>query len=126
MTPEERDARLAAIYARIPKMKCKGLCQACCGPIGMSQAEMDRIQEQVGSRVQPTDLGQSGVGLNHPTCPLLVNGRCSVYEVRPVICRVWGVVKSMRCPHGCRPNRWLSDAESHQLVRDARAIDFLP
>src|SRR2546429_6087610 len=34
---------------------------------------------------------------------MLRNGRCTVYEVRPMICRLWGMVEGMQCPHGCVP-----------------------
>lgn len=49
----ERDEALAFLYARIPKMHCRGKCQECCGPIGMSLAEMQRLQERVGEKIQP-------------------------------------------------------------------------
>lgn len=116
-------ATLAEIYARIPSVKCKGLCQECCGPIGMSPLEMERLRGRVGEKIQPTSMGPFGFGLcsKSLTCPLLgANGRCTVYDLRPVICRVWGAVKSMRCPHGCRPKRWLSKEESFELLRLAR------
>jgi hypothetical protein len=54
-------------------------------------------------------------------CPALVDGRCSVYEDRPTVCRLWGATESMPCPHGCRPDRPLSQDESHQLLRRAAA-----
>ena len=34
------------------------------------------------------------------TCPLLdKHGKCMVYTVRPMICRLFGSAKSMKCPH---------------------------
>jgi hypothetical protein len=38
------------------------------------------------------------------TCPALKDGRCSVYDVRPTLCRLWGVVEDMPCPWGCVPD----------------------
>lgn len=52
------------------------------------------------------------------TCPLLTpQRRCAAYESRPMICRLWGMVKKMRCPFGCRPSRWLSDCEADELLK---------
>lgn len=39
------------------------------------------------------------------TCGYLdqVHRRCTVYAVRPMICRLWGVTTDMACPWGCQP-----------------------
>jgi Fe-S-cluster containining protein len=50
-------------------------------------------------------------------CPALKNGHCSVYEIRPTICRLWGATESMPCPHGCTPPEALGQAESFELLR---------
>lgn len=43
--------------------------------------------------------GQAGLSNYHPYCPLLVNGACSVYPVRPVVCRVYFVCSHLlSCP----------------------------
>ncbi|TMD08275.1 MAG: hypothetical protein E6J01_03825 [Chloroflexi bacterium] len=53
-------------------------------------------------------------------CPLLTpSGTCSVYDIRPMICRVWGLTKSMACPFGCVPERWLTEDEAHALLAKA-------
>jgi Fe-S-cluster containining protein len=39
---------------------------------------------------------------------LTLTKRCSIYEDRPAICRVYGLLrKVMRCPHGCVPSEWM-------------------
>lgn len=116
------------LYRQIPPITCKGLCHRSCGIILLQQAELDRIVDAAGpvpvKRTPPGGLE----GHQHDdtlTCPLLVRRRCSVYALRPLICRLWGVVKGvhgMRCPHGCRPKRWLSDAEARALIDQARAL----
>jgi hypothetical protein len=55
-------------------------------------------------------------------CPLLRQGRCTVYAVRPLICRLWGVVESMPCPWGCRPERFLTVEEGEALMRQAEGL----
>ena len=42
-------------------------------------------------------------------CTQLANGRCSIYDQRPTVCRLWGDVPEMPCPHGCTPT--LSSAQ---------------
>jgi hypothetical protein len=58
----------------------------------------------------------------HLTCSLLVDGRCSAYAVRPLICRLWGSVASMRCPHGCVPSAVLTDGRARAMLDAARTI----
>lgn len=49
-------------------------------------------------------------------CPALRDGRCSVYDDRPTICRLWGATTSMPCPHGCAPEDALTQSESFELL----------
>ncbi len=77
--------RLYQIYAKVPKIACQGLCVESCGPIRMSKLEWQRLGEPQAAM----------------TCTLLVDGRCSKYADRPLICRLFGVVPEMPCPHGC-------------------------
>jgi hypothetical protein len=49
--------------------------------------------------------------------------RCRVYEIRPMICRLWGLVKGMPCPYGCRPDGGLLlDSEGKRLLQEAERI----
>ena len=97
------------IYARIPKIDCKRKCHMACGPIHVFGVEWDRMQA-----ASLVTIGTVGPSL---TCPALSGNACSIYEVRPLICRLWGVVKAMTCPWGCVPERWLSDREAEDLMR---------
>ncbi len=111
--------KLAKIYATIPALECRGLCQDSCGPIMMSQAEAKAIKDRVGARVDLRGEGrQIGLmNLKTLTCPLLnPDGKCSVYEQRPAICRIWGNVQKMACPHGCRPKKWMTREESYAVL----------
>lgn len=81
------------MWRRLPVVECKGFCAGSCGPWSATTEEVGLIEEALGGPI-PKPTGT--------TCPLLVNGRCSVYRVRPTICRAWGGVEQMECPHGCR------------------------
>lgn len=61
---------------------------------------------------------------NSLSCRLLmpISGKCSVYSVRPLICRIWGCLPRMRCPFGCLPERWLSEQEVRKLFERVLAI----
>lgn len=112
---------LALIYAKVPKIACIGKCQACCGPIGAEDAEVTAFEKVTGKPFPDPFVVLDLPGM---TCPLLdvATGRCSVYQHRPLICRLWGVIDrdGMRCPHGCKPERWLTDAEGHALMDETR------
>ena len=110
----DRNERIEAIYARLPDLDCQKKCAASCGPIPMSRAENARIVEHVG--YQPR--------FDQFQCPMLnAFGRCSVYEVRPAICRLYGVVEAMRCPHGCKPKQWLTDDQARRVLRQLEAVE---
>ena len=48
-------------------------------------------------------------------------GRCEVYAARPTVCRLFGAVHSMTCPHGCIPERMLTDDEGHAVLQQVAA-----
>ena len=113
MKPSEIHEQLDAIYASIPNLDCQRKCQECCGPILCSGVEFRRMKD-----ASLVPLGK----MKGMDCPALIGGSCAVYSVRPIICRLWGVVKEMACPHGCLPERWLSDSEAKDLLRRIRKL----
>jgi Fe-S-cluster containining protein len=103
-------AALDAIYAALPPVACRGLCGDACGPVPLLAVEAVRMRRADPRRRAPAvvdvEPGQTG----HYRCVYLTSrGRCAVYDVRPFICRLWGAVKRLSCPHGCAPDPWLSD-----------------
>jgi hypothetical protein len=112
-TAADRYAQLDALYAELPRLECRGKCQESCGPIDMSLAERQRIRER-GVEIPP---------LSSPCPALTFMGTCGVFEVRPVICRLWGVVEAMACPWGCAPEGgWLDDATALELIARSQQI----
>ena len=85
------------LWDRIPRVRCKGLCQDSCGPIAMSMAEQERIRAR-GYDIPPMADALAALARGEDYyCPALVQGRCAVYEDRPTICRLWGATTSMPC-----------------------------
>jgi hypothetical protein len=114
------DATLDAIWARIPDAGCKGLCQDCCGPIGMSEVERDRIHRRHGLTIRDAETKPGTLD-----CPALgSDGACQVYGDRPTVCRLWGSVEALPCPHGCTPLAGrLPDVDSTRILGETLALD---
>jgi hypothetical protein len=119
---DQRVALLEELYAALPSLECRGQCAESCVPVDMSDAERDRITRIHGVRIVPREKTAGS------SCPALTFlGTCAVYEVRPMICRLWGVAEAMRCPHGCRPTGgWLPDQTAMDLLLDSLAAGGSP
>jgi Fe-S-cluster containining protein len=119
-------AELQRIYDGLPAVSCKGRCSDSCTSIDMSGLERDRIRErgvEIAARRPVLQLLVLDRFDRVPRCAALTAlNTCSVYEVRPLICRLFGVVSGLRCEHGCVPDRELTDAEAFELI--ARVTDL--
>lgn len=116
MSPDEE---LDALYAELPKIDCQGHCHTACGPIDMSTAERKRIRLTYGVNIPVGSALRDGPS----DCVALTwSKQCSVYDVRPLICRIYGLTKGLPCAYGCRPDRWLSEREFFEFL--ARAYDI--
>jgi hypothetical protein len=114
---KRRRLELDALYAELPRLDCRGLCAESCGPIVTTRVEWQRICRAAG--YEPKAL----VGVDGLTCPLLKDNRCTVYEVRPLICRLWGLVETMPCLWGCKPERYLTHEEGLEFLTRAAEIN---
>lgn len=115
--------RLQAIYAKLPNIECKRLCQECCGPIPIFPAEAKRLLPVTPPEHVMQDAFPVLWNRETGSCPhLTVAGACGVRLERPIICRLWALVKQMHCPWGCVPDRWLTDEESNALMREVEAL----
>lgn len=95
LSPSQKKKRLRRVYAQVPRIACKGLCHDACGPIGMTPIEKYLLDKAAGHEVHTA-------GLTGLTCSALgPDKRCTAYEDRPLICRLWGVTDGMACEHGC-------------------------
>jgi hypothetical protein len=107
--PRSVVTRLEELYAEVPAIRCRGLCANSCHSLGLSNVEQTRIAIRRGVRLETTIYPDG--------CPALTPFRhCSIYDDRPLMCRLWGVVESMPCPHGCVPDRMLTDREARDLL----------
>lgn len=125
MTDQQRVRELDALYAELPSLECRGLCWHSCGPIDMSHTEKDRIID-LGVTIPGYTMEAAERWRTEHTmeaCPALGPFRtCGVYQARPMICRLWGLTETMRCPHGCRPSRVLTEAEGYEFLARSMQI----
>jgi uncharacterized protein len=63
---------------------------------------------------------QERIELRRP-CALLVNDRCSVYEVRPIMCRGWNSADAAQCEAAIVQAESVLDVEHNALIRQAAA-----
>ncbi len=90
------------LWAKVPPVIGCKQCGDCCGHVPFSVPEINRVFPYWPDE-GPED------------CRFLVNGKCSVYEDRPLICRLFGACSDMPCAHGARAERQLSDEEVKKL-----------
>ncbi len=78
-----------------PHTNCKN-CGKCCGIIPASAEEVAAIRKYLAEH--PAAV-KSQPGLD---CPFRdsAKARCTIYPVRPLACRLMGVIREMCCPHG--------------------------
>jgi len=78
-------------------MQCDSGCGECCGPLLVTELEYQAVR----TFAQRKGLVPKKQGL---TCPFYQEGSCTVYEVRPFACRLFGHVEEMPCPRGYNVN----------------------
>lgn len=82
---------------QLPPMRCDPGCERCCGFVAVNRDEFERIRRIAGAMgVTPQRSGTR--------CPLYIDGRCSVYHARPLVCRLFGHTPSLNCPRGYNVN----------------------
>jgi Fe-S-cluster containining protein len=78
-----------------PHLACKRGCSYCCHvAVTITPAEALHIEQMTGHTANfddaayytPKDMDAMG----HPACVFLKSGECSIYEVRPSVCRIFG------------------------------------
>jgi Fe-S-cluster containining protein len=137
--------QLDALYSTIPTVACRKKCGfSNCGPLQASEIETKRVEQKTGFvQILNRDIWRDPLKYefaerpyyppkkefladmifwepNRPSydCQFLMQpiGTCRVYVLRPMICRLWGVVDHplMRCRFGCVPDRWVTPEEARQ------------
>ncbi len=94
---------------QIPVFKCVPGCHDCCGPVTTSSEEMSRLPVK-------SDAAHEAA-LQEYNCVHLGPKGCTVYEERPLICRLFGTTSTLPCPNGCRPDTMVDSEVEHRVHR---------
>ncbi|OQA61691.1 MAG: Flagellin N-methylase [bacterium ADurb.Bin270] len=85
---EKADSFFSKVFNENPsKMNCSEGCSKCCvDGITLLRIERDRIISHLKNRDEMPVKSKTG------GCAFLSSeGRCKIYEVRPLVCRTWGI-----------------------------------
>ena len=94
------EKEIKELYEKIPPSVCGKDCAKCCTNIIQFTASEEKMMG-----------GDEWDG----QCSHLIGGRCSVYDRRPLICRLYGTSELLRC-EGCKPERYLSEKETEEII----------
>ncbi|QUM77072.1 YkgJ family cysteine cluster protein [Moritella sp. 24] len=105
------------LRGRIPSFECVKGCHDCCGPVTTSSEEMSRLPVKTDAEHE--------AALKEWNCVHLGPKGCTVYEERPLICRVFGTTAEMPCPNGRRPEVMIdlrTEYEIHDYIENTRQV----
>ncbi|POA51565.1 MULTISPECIES: YkgJ family cysteine cluster protein [unclassified Pseudomonas] len=84
-----------SLRQQIPSFECVPGCHYCCGPVTTSPEEMSRLPRKTAAE---QDAAMAALDCVH-----LGPEGCTVYDERPLICRLFGTTSSLPCPNGRHP-----------------------
>ena len=101
----------------IPSFECVPGCHDCCGPVTTSSEEMARLPRKTQA--------EQDAALERLDCVHLGPNGCTVYEERPMICRLFGTSPRLACPRGRGPEQMIDPAAEqlvHQFIATTRQV----
>lgn len=93
------------LYDKIPTFRCKEDCTDCCD---------NWIQYAPEEALRCGGFTETAQGC----CKLDKKKRCTVYENRPFICRLFASGEPLPCPHGYGPEHPLTKEETAALLKE--------
>ena len=101
--------KISALRRQIPSFECVPGCHDCCGPVTTSPEEMSRLPRKTAA--------EQDAAMDELNCVHLGPNGCTVYEERPMICRLFGTTPNLPCPHGRGPEQPIKPAVERQVHR---------
>lgn len=93
-------SELSKVWGLIPDFECKQDCHECCGPISWSPVEDIVIQEYMKEHnIKDVHWTTEQYIENKLLCPYIINNKCIIYPVRPIVCRLQGHIPELPCPY---------------------------
>ncbi|HWW39860.1 hypothetical protein [Pedobacter sp.] len=116
--------KLEELYKKIPKIDCQGKCYNTCGIVPASKIEIKRARERIiKNPFSPIQVVmKQKIIKKSATCAALCDKRCSIYMIRPAICRLYGVAEGLECKFGCKPDKIMTKDEAYDLIREIEAL----
>lgn len=120
---ENKKKELQVIYDSVPKMICENNCRDCCGMTRWFPVEAINIIDFL----KAYDMKEKEAKSFLDYCPYLdKESKCTIYPVRPIICRLFGstdhtkikrgIKVSMICPKDCKPKKYLTSQQSISMM----------
>jgi len=97
---------LARTFARLPTADCDGChrcASKCVGDLKITRTEFEAIREYLGGPIWQPRIRGAGEMLKPCEFQDPDGWHCMVYPVRPLVCRLFGVVEWLPCPVGRIP-----------------------
>ena len=104
--------KIQDLYALIPEVHCLPDCTACCQDFGVPS------QTKIETRRIKRFLQKNGMIFKRAegtTCPYVSDRGCTIYPVRPFICRLFGAAPNLQCHLGARPFTLLHEDEEEEI-----------
>ncbi len=113
----DNGTRIRFFRRQIPAFACLPGCHDCCGPVLASTDEL--------ARLPPASAERHAAAIEHWDCVHLGEQGCSVYDERPLVCRLFGTTPRLPCPHGRGPALMIApemDAKIARFFRQTRHV----
>lgn len=94
------EKQIKELYEKISASICKSGCSKCC---------RDIIQ------FSPSEEKSMGGYEWNGQCSHLFHGRCTIYNKRPFLCRIFGTSELLQCEN-CKPEKYLSEEETVKIL----------
>jgi len=130
ISKEDIKEKLFKIYSKIPDFECRH-CHECEGPIVWFLPEDILIREYLKKHdMKYLRWTKEQFKRNKSKCPYLKNDRCSIYPVRPIVCRLQGTVPDLPCKYNKKSllsKKELTKIkyEMDQLVKEMDAVGII-
>lgn len=109
--------RIYFLREQIPAFECVPGCHDCCGPVTTSSEEMARLPRKTAA--------EQDAALAELNCVHLGPQGCTVYDERPLICRLFGTTPRLPCPNGRGPAQMIDpqvEKQIHKLIASTRQV----
>ena len=115
MTPNSQKIRF--YRSQIPTFECTPGCHDCCGPVTASSEEVAHLPIKTDAEHE--------AALEELNCVYLGPNGCTVYNDRPLICRLFGTTPNMPCPNEKGPEEMIDkriEDKIHGLLKSTRQV----